>query len=181
MLQTALSHHLLTGTHAHEGHSAYIRQKLKSHIKGRTRSLQDITVNQHNTDLQPWLLTGSQVFYMQGPAGGSGWACRQSGVSMGPGSARWHVSVWLVGLTVHCMTDSHRHAQTAARADPAVNWHQVRKQRQGERGREPKGAIYKKIRFRRLVSLAAHKASTLQVTEMEKIAYLLSGTSASYR
>lgn len=42
-----------------------------------------------------------------------------------------------------------------------------------------KAPFTKKKNFRRLISLADHKASTLQVTEKEKIAQPLSATSDS--
>lgn len=129
-------------------------------------------MSQHHIDMQPGRLSGKEQSVLHA---GASRGPRMS-VQAGPGRAQWHVGVWLVGLTVHCLTDSHRHAQTAFR----LSLVSVRLQRPSERGREPKGAIYKKIRFRRLVSLAAHEALTLQVTEKENIANPFFGTSDSY-
>ncbi len=116
-------------------------QDLKD-VKVKQGHCRNIAVSQHHTDLQTQLLAGSRVSYAQGPAEGSGWACRRIGVSMGPGSAQWHVSVWLVGLTLHCLTDSHRHAQTAAQPFLLL-LASVRQHRQREE-ESLKGAIYKK-------------------------------------
>lgn len=165
-------------------HRARMGQKFKredTRVKQGQR--QYITVTEYHTDQQLWLLSGRPVSCTQGPAGGSGWAYMQSLVSEGPGSAQWHVSVWLVGLTVHRLTDCLRHAQTAAQPF-LLSLSPRRHEEKGDQEREgahrhqftKKKKGKKRKTFRHLVSLAPHKASTLQVTEKEKIVYPLSGT-----